>query len=82
MRRWGAAYDFMVVLDADSLMTGACIGRLVGAMETKSLASARLQQHGTGGSTPVDDVLEGRSQQLSGPECEVRRSTAKRRACD
>ncbi len=31
--RWGGAYDFMVVLDADSLMTGAAIGRLIGAME-------------------------------------------------
>ena len=31
--RWGAEYDFMVVLDADSLMTGAAIARLVGAME-------------------------------------------------
>ena len=31
--RWGAAYDFMVVLDADSLMTGEAIARLVGAME-------------------------------------------------
>ncbi len=31
--RWGAEYDYMVVLDADSLMTGAAIARLVGAME-------------------------------------------------
>ena len=31
--RWGAAYDFMVVLDADSLMTGAAVARLVGLME-------------------------------------------------
>lgn len=38
VRRWGAAYDFMVVLDADSLMTGACIGRLVGAMEANPRA--------------------------------------------
>ena len=30
VRRWGAAYDFMVLLDADSLMTGACIGRFIG----------------------------------------------------
>ncbi|MCX8252559.1 Glucosyltransferase [Beijerinckiaceae bacterium RH AL1] len=36
--RWGAAYDFMVVLDADSLMTGACIARLVGAMEANPRA--------------------------------------------
>ncbi|MFC7400417.1 glucans biosynthesis glucosyltransferase MdoH [Chelatococcus sp. GCM10030263] len=31
--RWGGAYDHMLVLDADSLMTGACIVRLAYAME-------------------------------------------------
>ncbi len=31
--QWGGAYDFMVVLDADSTMTGAAIARLIGAME-------------------------------------------------
>ena len=31
--RWGGAYAHMLVLDADSLMTGACIVRLTGAME-------------------------------------------------
>ena len=31
--RWGGAYDFMLVLDADSLMTGECILRLAAAME-------------------------------------------------
>ncbi|HVL20592.1 MAG TPA: glycosyltransferase, partial [Amaricoccus sp.] len=31
--RWGGAYDHMLVLDADSLMTGACITRLAAAME-------------------------------------------------
>jgi membrane glycosyltransferase len=31
--RWGGAYDHMLVLDADSLMTGACIVRLAAAME-------------------------------------------------
>jgi membrane glycosyltransferase len=31
--RWGAAYDHMVVLDADSLMTGETIVRLAAAME-------------------------------------------------
>jgi membrane glycosyltransferase len=33
VRRFGAAYAHMVVLDADSLMTGECIVRLAGAME-------------------------------------------------
>jgi membrane glycosyltransferase len=32
-RRWGAQYDHMVVLDADSLMTGEALVRLVAAME-------------------------------------------------
>jgi membrane glycosyltransferase len=33
VRRFGAAYEQMIVLDADSLMTGDTILRLVGAME-------------------------------------------------
>lgn len=33
VRRFGAAYDFMVVLDADSLMDGRALARLAGAME-------------------------------------------------
>jgi membrane glycosyltransferase len=32
-RRWGGAYRYLVVLDADSLMTGACLRELVGRME-------------------------------------------------
>ncbi len=31
--RWGGAYEQMIVLDADSLMTGTCIVRLASAME-------------------------------------------------
>jgi len=31
---WGALYDYMVVLDADSLMTGATLMRLVSLMDT------------------------------------------------
>jgi len=31
--RWGGHYEHMLVLDADSLMTGECIVRLVAAME-------------------------------------------------
>jgi membrane glycosyltransferase len=33
VKRWGGAYDHMLVLDADSLMTGYCIARLAAAME-------------------------------------------------
>ena len=31
--RWGGGYEHMLVLDADSLMTGECITRLAAAME-------------------------------------------------
>jgi membrane glycosyltransferase len=34
-RRWGAQYDHMVVLDADSLMTGKALIQLVAAMEAE-----------------------------------------------
>ncbi|MDQ4135735.1 MAG: glucans biosynthesis glucosyltransferase MdoH, partial [Pseudomonadota bacterium] len=33
VKRWGGSYDHMLVLDADSLMTGECIVRLAIAME-------------------------------------------------
>jgi membrane glycosyltransferase len=37
-RRWGAQYDHMVVLDADSVMTGKALIQLVTAMESSSNA--------------------------------------------
>jgi len=33
-RRWGSQYDYMVVLDADSVMSGECLKRLVVLMDT------------------------------------------------
>ena len=36
--RWGGAYESMIVLDADSLMTGDCIVHLAAAMERDSRA--------------------------------------------
>ena len=33
LKRWGGAYEHMIVLDADSLMTGECIVTLTAAME-------------------------------------------------
>jgi len=36
--RWGSGYDFMLVLDADSLMTGPAIARLIGAAEANPRA--------------------------------------------
>ena len=37
-RRWGSAYRYMVVLDADSLMTGDCLRTLVQLMEANPRA--------------------------------------------
>ena len=37
-RRWGGDYDFMVVLDADSIMTGTAVVQLVRAMEASPSA--------------------------------------------
>ncbi|MEX2408779.1 MAG: glucans biosynthesis glucosyltransferase MdoH, partial [Rhodovibrionaceae bacterium] len=37
-RRWGGAYDYMVVLDADSLMAGATLMELVRRMEAEPRA--------------------------------------------
>lgn len=37
-RRWGALYRYMLVLDADSVMTGSCLTRLVQMMEAHSEA--------------------------------------------
>ncbi len=35
-RRWGSRYRYMVILDADSVMSGACLVRLVQLMEANS----------------------------------------------
>jgi len=37
-RRWGAHYKYMVVLDADSVMTAACLGRLARLAEANPSA--------------------------------------------
>jgi membrane glycosyltransferase len=37
-RRWGRDYKYMVVLDADSVMTGACLVRLAQLMESDGTA--------------------------------------------
>ncbi len=38
LRRWGRLYRYMIVLDADSLLTGDCIQRLVHLMEARPQA--------------------------------------------
>ena len=62
-RRWGRNYRYMVVLDADSVMTGTCLARLVRLMEAnpdtgiiqtaphaagRETLYARIQQFATG----------------------------------
>ncbi|WP_428385513.1 glucans biosynthesis glucosyltransferase MdoH [Nevskia ramosa] len=37
-RRWGSAYKYMVILDADSVMSGACLVRLAQLMEANPSA--------------------------------------------
>ncbi len=43
-RRWGAKYRYMIVLDADSIMTGEAMVRLVGLMEGRPSAGI-IQTH-------------------------------------
>jgi membrane glycosyltransferase len=52
VKRWGGAYEHMIVLDADSLMTGECIVTLTAAMEEdpdagiiQTLAAHHQPQH-------------------------------------
>lgn len=67
-RRWGADYRYMVVLDADSVMTGDCLKRLVQLMEAEPQAGiiqtipraagretlhARIQQFAAGAYGPM-----------------------------
>jgi len=67
-RRWGRRYRYMIVLDADSVMTGTCITRLVriaeanpdaGILQTSPRATgrdtlyARVQQFATGVYGPI-----------------------------
>jgi membrane glycosyltransferase len=67
-RRWGADYRYMVVLDADSVMTGDCLKRLVQLMEAEPGAGiiqtipraagretlhARIQQFAAGAYGPM-----------------------------
>jgi membrane glycosyltransferase len=66
-RRWGAEYRYMVILDADSVMTGECLTRLVLMAEAnpgrassrpsraagRETLFARVQQFATGVYGPV-----------------------------
>lgn len=61
-RRWGKNYRYMVVLDADSVMTGECLTRLVQMMEANPGAGIiQTAPHATGRET-----LYARVQQFAG----------------
>ncbi|MDA8390043.1 MAG: glucans biosynthesis glucosyltransferase MdoH [Gammaproteobacteria bacterium] len=60
-RRWGAAYRYMVILDADSVMTGSALTALVDAME-KSPTTGLIQ---TLPAAVGQNTLFGRIQQFS-----------------
>lgn len=60
-RRWGANYRYMVVLDADSVMSGECLSRLVRLMEASP--NAGIIQ--TAPRAVGRDTLYGRMQQFA-----------------
>jgi membrane glycosyltransferase len=60
-RRWGANYRYMVVMDADSVMSGACLSRLVQLMEANP--NAGLIQ--TGPTAAGRDTFYARLQQFA-----------------
>ncbi|QRX84765.1 glucans biosynthesis glucosyltransferase MdoH [Glaciimonas sp. PAMC28666] len=60
-RRWGANYDYMIVLDADSVMSGTCLTTLVRLMEANP--SAGIIQ--TAPRAAGRDTLYARIQQFS-----------------
>ena len=60
-RRWGAKYRYMVVLDADSVMSGECLTTLVRLMEARPDAGIiQTAPHAVG-----RDTLHARMQQFS-----------------
>ncbi|MFA7678984.1 MAG: glucans biosynthesis glucosyltransferase MdoH [Pigmentiphaga sp.] len=61
-RRWGKDYNYMIVLDADSVMTGPCLQRLVVLMDTNPRAGI-IQ---TAPSASGMDSLYARIQQFAG----------------
>jgi membrane glycosyltransferase len=61
-RRWGSQYRYMVVLDADSVMSGACLGTLVRRMEANPTAGIIQTAPRAAGR----DTLYARVQQFAG----------------
>ncbi|MFT3848273.1 MAG: glucans biosynthesis glucosyltransferase MdoH [Propionivibrio sp.] len=60
-RRWGSQYRYMIVLDADSVMSGECLTRLVQLME----ANPRAGIIQTAPRTSGRETLHGRIQQFA-----------------
>lgn len=60
-RRWGANYDYMIVLDADSIMTGDCMEKMVRLMEENPDAGIIQSLPKTVG----HDTIHARVQQFS-----------------
>ena len=65
--RWGTSYDFMVVLDADSLMTGAAMARLIGAMEANPNAGLIQSMCYSIGRSTLFARIQQFAARLSGP---------------
>ena len=61
-RRWGRGYRYMVILDADSVMSGECLGELVRRMEADPTAGI-LQ---TAPRAAGRETLYARAQQFAG----------------
>lgn len=61
-RRWGSQYRYMVVLDADSVMSGACLATLVRLMEANPTAGIIQTAPRSAGR----DTLYARAQQFAG----------------
>ncbi|WP_292069967.1 glucans biosynthesis glucosyltransferase MdoH [Brevundimonas sp. UBA7534] len=67
VRTWGGAYDHMVVLDADSLMTGAVLGRLSGMMQADPRAGLIQTVPAVIGASTLFARLEQFASRLYGP---------------
>ena len=58
-RRWGSNYRYMVVLDADSVMSGATLVHLVRLMEANPAAGLiQTMPRPVGGVTPLARILQ------------------------
>lgn len=66
-RRWGRAYRYLVVLDADSVMTGASLVRLVALMEAHPRAGILQTVPSPAGAISLHARIQQFAQRLYGP---------------